>query len=63
MYLECQTVKLDPDQAQLNVGPDLGPNCLQRLTLAGTEFKLSDLYFLIKQVNPLQSTSSAAVKT
>ena len=21
---------LDPDQAQCNVGPDLGPNCLQR---------------------------------
>ena len=21
---------LDPDQAQQNVGPDLGPNCLQR---------------------------------
>ena len=27
---ECQTV-LDPDQARQNVGPDLGPNCLQRL--------------------------------
>ena len=23
---------LDPDQARQNVGPDLGPNCLQRLT-------------------------------
>ena len=23
---------LDPDQAQRNVGPDLGPNCLQRLS-------------------------------
>ena len=22
--------RLDPDQAQLSVGPDLGPNCLQR---------------------------------
>ena len=25
---------LDPDQDQLNVGPDLGPNCLQRLSWA-----------------------------
>ena len=24
---------LDPDQDQLYVGPDLGPNCLQRLSL------------------------------
>ena len=23
---------LDPDQARQNVGPDLGPNCLQRLS-------------------------------
>ena len=23
--------RLDPDQARQNVGPDLGPNCLQRL--------------------------------
>ena len=23
---------LDPDQAQQNVGPDLGPNCLQGLS-------------------------------
>ena len=22
---------LDPDQAQQNIGPDLGPNCLQSL--------------------------------
>ena len=27
----CQTI-LDPDQAQHNVGPDLGPNCLQKLS-------------------------------
>ena len=24
---------LDPDQAQPNVGPDLGPNCLKRLSV------------------------------
>ena len=23
---------LDPDQARQNVGPDLGPNCLQKLS-------------------------------
>ena len=27
---------LDPDQARLLVGPDLGPNCLQRLSADGT---------------------------
>ena len=27
---------LDPDQAQHNVGPNLGPNCLRRLTADDT---------------------------
>ena len=27
---------LDPDQGQHFVGPDLGPNCLQRLSTNGT---------------------------
>ena len=27
---------LAPDQARLNVWPDLGPNCLQRLSADGT---------------------------
>ena len=27
---------LDPDQARQNVGPDLGPNCLQRLSADNT---------------------------
>ena len=27
---------LDPDQAQHLVGPDLGPNCLQRLSIDDT---------------------------
>ena len=27
---------LDPDQARQNVGPDLGPNCLQSLSADGT---------------------------
>ena len=32
---ECQTV-LDPDQALQFVGPDLGPNCLPRLSADDT---------------------------
>ena len=27
---------LDPDQARQNVGPDMGPNCLQRLSADDT---------------------------
>ena len=27
---------LDPDQARQNVGPDLGPNCMQRLSADDT---------------------------
>ena len=41
-YDQCHTV-LDPDQARHSVGPDLGPNCLQRLSaeeLAGKELNL-----------------------
>ena len=30
---------LDPDQAQHFVGPDLGPNCLQRLSAVDKELK------------------------
>ena len=31
--LHYQSVKrLDPDQDQQNVGPDLGPNCLEKLS-------------------------------
>ena len=30
------SISLDPDQAQHFVGPDLGPNCLQRLSPEGT---------------------------
>ena len=28
---------LDPDQARRSVGPDLGPNCLQRLSADDTQ--------------------------
>ena len=31
---------LDRDQARQNVGPDLGPNCLQRLSADDTSFQL-----------------------
>ena len=36
---------LDPDQARLFVGPDLGPNCLQRLSadIAGKELNTKQL--------------------
>ena len=36
---------LDPDQARHFVGPDLGPNCLQRLSadIAGTEINTKQL--------------------
>ena len=30
------TNNLDPDQARQNVGPDLDPNCLQRLSADDT---------------------------
>ena len=30
---------MDPDQAQHFIGPDLGPNCLQRLTADNKELK------------------------
>ena len=33
---------LDPDQARHFVGPDLGPNCLQRLSAAATSW---DVFF------------------
>ena len=33
---------LDPDQARHFVGPDLGPNCLQRTPL-GREFNCCDI--------------------
>ena len=39
---------LDPDQARRFVGPDLGPNCLQRLSagIAGKELNKNDLLIL-----------------
>ena len=42
---------LDPDQDRQNVGPDLGPNCLQRLSaddrspiLQGKSYRKENLY-------------------
>ena len=39
--------RLDSDQARQNVGPDLGPNCLQRLSTDDTSSKelMHLLYF------------------
>ena len=37
--------RLDPDQARQNVGPVLGPICLQRLP-AGNEFKQEGNFYV-----------------
>ena len=51
---------LDPDQARHFVGPDLGPNCLQKLSaddkspLAGKEFnteQVLDTTFWLKSIS------------
>ena len=34
---------LDPDHDRLNVGPDLGPNCLQRLSADDMKIKESEI--------------------
>ena len=49
---------LDPDQARHFVGPDLGPNCLQRLSadIAGKELntkQLVDTFWLKPQLLPI----------
>ena len=36
---------LDPDQDRYSVGPDLGPNCLQRLTADDLSQFLFDISF------------------
>ena len=36
----------DPDQARQNVGPDLGPDCLQKLS-ADNKIKLFKYYYLM----------------
>ena len=36
---------LDPDQARRSVGPDLGPNCFQKLSADNT-IRQSDIDFL-----------------
>ena len=41
---------LDPDQARHFVGPDLGPNCLQRLSADNTSRPLAGKEFNTKQL-------------
>ena len=42
---------LDPDQAQQNVGPELGPNCLQRLSADNTsKQKVKTVFYKEKQI-------------
>ena len=36
----------DPDQNQHSIGPDLGPNCLQRLSADDTSKELINKYIL-----------------
>ena len=38
---------LDPDQDQHSVGPDLGPNCLQRLSADDTSRQKVDRVFRV----------------
>ena len=38
---------LGPDQARQNVGPDLGPNCLQKLATDDTSRQRFDNYLLV----------------
>ena len=42
-----RTNSLDPDRARHNVGPDLGPNCLQSLSADDTNHVLSVSWFLL----------------
>ena len=62
---------LDPDQAQQNVGPALGPNCLQKASADDTSrlkmVYLGNVYYCRECVNPhpadvfffVQKTASA----
>ena len=55
---ECTSNSLDPDHAQQNVGHDLGPNCLQRLSLGNTSMqRVKELEFsvLYPQINSLHA--------
>ena len=44
-----KSYSLDPDQAQRFVGPDVGPNCFQRLSAEDLEGK----EFIVNRVNQL----------
>ena len=45
---QCHTV-LDPDQARHNVRPDLGPNCLQRLSADDTSRQIVNPILCVRQ--------------
>ena len=40
---------LEPDQDRLSVGPDLDPNCLQRLPTDPCKEKVRQVYFIISE--------------
>ena len=48
---------LDPDQARQFVGPDLGPNCLQRLSADDTSRQKVKQYFLFNHCLEFHQTS------
>ena len=67
---------LEPDQDRLNVGPDLGPNCLHRLSAdnkschkQAKSYKISDLLFTLQEIestmylilHETESTSSLSI--
>ena len=45
---------LDPDQVRHFVGPDLGPNCLQRLSAVGKEIMINLMTKLLCILSPTQ---------
>ena len=45
------SIDLDPDQARHSVGPDLGPNCLQRLSADDTSRQRAKVGVVFRKVN------------
>ena len=50
------STSLDPDQARLIVGPDLDPNCLQRLLADVTSRQRVNLFFIYFPVDETRVT-------
>ena len=52
---------LDSDQAQHVVGPDLGPNCLQRLSADKSPLPGKELIFLLPAETEIKMSSAGVV--